>query len=138
MLARARRRRYLVPDVTESTPPRDPLAHGERLIQHLMTLASLEDDALAEGPQVIWELEPDARVLDHSSLAEPPGPETARRQAAFPNAVPWASIASADVCARQSAFPSGIGIEDHRLDPVVRALEMPGRQSVDFRPRGLH
>ncbi|HQZ71357.1 MAG TPA: hypothetical protein PK826_08545, partial [Anaerolineae bacterium] len=39
--------------------------------QHLVSLSSIEDDALGEELQVIWELEPGARVHEAAALPEP-------------------------------------------------------------------
>src|ERR687883_598706 len=39
--------------------------------------------------------------------------------------VRWGAVATADSTALQAPFRSGITIEDHQLDPVVRALTMP-------------
>jgi hypothetical protein len=57
-LVDVRQRRYVVTDVEASTlrPARPP--------QHLVTLSSVEDDALGEELQVVWELEPGTRVYD--------------------------------------------------------------------------
>lgn len=123
-LVQVRRRRYVVSDVVESALPVDPLAMLQHR-QHLVTLASVDDDALGEELQVIWQLEPGARVFDHAALPQPIGFDSPRRQDAFLNAVRWGAIASADVRTLQAPFRSGIEIEDYQLDPVARALEMP-------------
>lgn len=95
--------------------------------QVLVELASVEDDGFGEELDVVWDLEPGARVLDTATL---PRPEPKRfddpeRLDAFLDAVRWGAIASADSRALQSPFRSGITIEDYQLDPVVRALQMP-------------
>ena len=71
-LVEVRRRRYVVTDVVGSTHPTSPLS-GDGKPQHLITLASMEDDALGEELQVIWELEPGARVYDAMALPKPAG-----------------------------------------------------------------
>jgi hypothetical protein len=68
-----RSRQWVVNDVRPSTHP--PLAlkptfHGP---QHLLTLSSVEDDGLGEELQVIWEIEPAARVIKKVALSEPTG-----------------------------------------------------------------
>jgi SNF2 family DNA or RNA helicase len=70
-------------------------------------------------------LEPGARVYDQRALPTPTGFDTPPRLDAFLNAVRWGAASSADVRALQAPFRSGISIEDYRLDPVVRALQMP-------------
>jgi superfamily II DNA or RNA helicase len=128
-LVTVRQRRYVVNDVAESalsesalTAP-SPNGNGR---EHLITLSCLEDDALGEELQVVWELEPGARVLEKVDL--PPNPTTfddPGRLDAFLDAVRWGAASSADVKAVQSPFRSGIEIEDYQLDPVVRAIRMP-------------
>jgi hypothetical protein len=71
-LVEIRRRRYVVTDVVGSTHPTSPLS-GDGKPQHLLSLASVEDDALGEELQVIWELEPGARVYDAMALPAPAG-----------------------------------------------------------------
>ncbi len=94
--------------------------------QHLVTLTSVEDDALGEELQVIWELEPGARVIEKVAPAGArPASTTPHRLDAFLDAVRWGAVSSADVRALQAPFRSGIDIEDYQLDPVVRAIQMP-------------
>jgi len=57
--------------------------------QHWVALTSIEDDALGEELQVIWELEPGARVQEAFALPEPVGFDPPRRLDAFLNAVRW-------------------------------------------------
>ncbi|MGQ0774504.1 MAG: DISARM system SNF2-like helicase DrmD [Pseudonocardiales bacterium] len=93
---------------------------------HLVTLASIEDDAWDEELSVVWELEPGAVVHDVAVLPSPEhGFDEPSELAAFLHAVRWGAIASADTTALQAPFRSGIQIEDYQLDPVVRALSMP-------------
>ncbi len=128
-LVTVRQRRYVVNDVAESVLPESGLAAPSTIgngREHLITLSCLEDDALGEELQVIWELEPGARVLEKVDL--PPNPLTfddPGRLDAFLDAVRWGAASSADVKAVQSPFRSGIEIEDYQLDPVVRAIRMP-------------
>ncbi len=124
-LVTVRQRRYVVTDVSESALPEgvvDVSANGR---EHLLTLSCLEDDALGEELQVIWELEPGARVLEKVALPEPTGLDDPVRLDAFLDAVRWGAASSADVKSLQAPFRSGIDIEDYQLDPVVRAIRMP-------------
>jgi superfamily II DNA or RNA helicase len=93
--------------------------------QHLVKLASVEEDGLGEELHVIWELEPGARVHDKVLLPEPTGFDDPKRFDAFLDAVRWGAVAATGTPALQSPFRSGIAIEDYQLDPVVRALQMP-------------
>jgi superfamily II DNA/RNA helicase len=121
-----RQRRFVATDVAESALPDSALTPVANSTEHLVTLSCLEDDALGEELQVIWELEPGARVLEKVDL--PPNPTTfddPARLDAFLDAVRWGAASSADVKALQAPFRSGIDIEDYQLDPVVRAIRMP-------------
>ncbi|HEY0810285.1 MAG TPA: DISARM system SNF2-like helicase DrmD, partial [Longimicrobiales bacterium] len=124
-LVDVRQRRYVVADVQQSLLPPAPVALTETVPQHLVTLSSVEDDALGEELQVIWEVEPGTQVLEQTALPTPSGFDPPHRFDAFLNAVRWGTAASADVRALQSPFRSGITIEDYQLDPVVRAIQMP-------------
>src|SRR5260370_4320476 len=115
-----RSRNWMVTDVSASTLPPDRLQTGLESPQHLLTLSSVEDDGLGEELQVIWELEPGARV--HETMALPaPGTREAgggfddpRRLDAFLDAVRWGAISSADLRALHSPFRSVIHIEDYQ------------------------
>lgn len=69
-LVRLRQRQYVVTDVRQSlaepllwriAPTRISSA-GLQKSQHVVSLASIEDDAMGEELQTIWELEPGAHV----------------------------------------------------------------------------
>ncbi len=120
-----RQRRYAVADVQQSAIPYDVLTQSRNSYHHLVTLSSIEDDAMGETLQVIWELEVNARVNEKSGLPNPSGFDPPAKFDAFLNAVRWGAISSADVRALQSPFRSGITIEDYQLDPLVRAIQMP-------------
>jgi SNF2 family DNA or RNA helicase len=124
-LVDVRQRRFVVTEIARSAFPPDPLRADSNGQQHLVTLSSVEDDALGEELRVVWELEPGARVLQKAAMPEPSGFDEPRRLDAFLDAVRWGSISSANVRALQSPFRSGIDIEDYQLDPVARALGMP-------------
>lgn len=124
-LVRVRERQYVVAEVVKSTLPTRPLEWTGDGAQHLVTLTSVEDDALGEELQVIWELEPGARVIEHAALPEPTGFDPPDQLDAFLDAVRWGAASSADVRSIQAPFRSGIEREDYQLDPVVRAIQMP-------------
>jgi hypothetical protein len=94
--------------------------------QHLVTLSSVEHDALGERLSVIWEVEPGASIRERGHLPVPTtGFDDPATLDAFLDAVRWGAISSADMHALQSPFRSGIRIEDYHLEPVVRAIQMP-------------
>ena len=94
------------------------------ITQHIVSLSSLEDDSLGEEIEVVWELEPGARVLERAGLPEFSGIDEAERLEAFLDAVRWGAVTHADRALLQAPFRSGITIEDYQLDPLVRAIDM--------------
>ena len=124
-LVDVRGRRYAVTDVQKSTLAPSVLATDGWQPQYLVSLASVEDDALGEELQVIWELEPGARPSTAARCRGLTASIAPARLDAFLDAVRWGAVSSADVRALQAPFRSGIEIEDYQLDPVVRAIQMP-------------
>ena len=125
-LVEVRQRRYVVSDIVKSSLPPTTLPDGLESPQHLISLTSVEDDALGEELQIIWELEPGARTYDQVVLPEPTsGFDSPHRLDAFLDAVRWGAASSADVRSLQAPFRSGIDLEDYQLDPLVRAIQMP-------------
>ncbi len=124
-LVAVRSRRWVVGDINKSTLPPPPLVPVPDKPQHLVSLLSVEDDALGEELQVVWEIEPGAEVIEKVALPEPTGFDAPDRLDAFLDAVRWGAASTADVRNIQSPFRSGIDIEDYQLDPVVRAIQMP-------------
>lgn len=112
-LVQVRDRYWIVTSVRPSALPLDVLATGDQSTQHLVELSSVDDDGIGDTAQVIWELEPGARVLETATL---PTPEAGRfddpvRLDAFINAVRWGAVTSADTRALQAPFRSGVTIE---------------------------
>src|SRR5579864_1139682 len=124
-LVNVRSRQWIVNDVRASTLPAPALKPAFSGPQHLLTLASVEDDGLGEELQVIWEIEPGAKVIEKVALPEPTGFDPPDKLDAFLDAVRWGAASTADVKNIQAPFRSGIDIEDYQLDPVVRAIQMP-------------
>jgi hypothetical protein len=120
-----RQRTYTVTDVSQSSIATGLTSSIQPTGQHLVTLSSIEDDALGEELQVVWELEPGTSVQQKLSLPEPSAFDSPSRLEAFLNAVRWGAASTADMRSIQSPFRSGIDIEDYQLDPVVRAIQMP-------------
>ena len=82
-------------------------------------------DGLGDELQVVWEVEPGARVHERVGLPEATDFDDPHRLDAFLDAVRWGAASTADVRALQAPFRSGISIEDYQLDPLVRAIQMP-------------
>src|SRR3954471_9180015 len=91
-LVDVRQRRWVVNDVARSTLPVSPLRPLQEP-QHLVTLSSVEDDALGEELQVVWELELGTRVHEKVALPEPTGFDPPARLDAFLDAVRWVAVA---------------------------------------------
>ena len=72
-LVEVRRRQYVVTEVAPGILPPTPLALNPQTPQHLVSLASIEDDALGEELRVVWELEPGAQIRERSTLPQPTG-----------------------------------------------------------------
>ncbi|BCL80110.1 helicase SNF2 family protein [Ktedonobacteria bacterium brp13] len=127
-LVDVRQRRYVVLDIVQSSLPTNlmttPALQGQ-YVQHLVRLSAVDDDALGEELQVIWEVEPGARTVEKTPLPQPVGFDTPVRLDTFLNAVRWGAASSADVKAIQAPFRSGVDLEDYQLDPVARAIQMP-------------
>jgi superfamily II DNA or RNA helicase len=119
-LVEVRRRQWVVMNIEQSAP-----ALRERFErQNLVTLASLDEDAMGESLVAVWELEPGARVLDVAGLPKIEGYDSCDRLEAFLDAVRWGATTNADRTLLQSPFRSGIEIQDYQLDPLVRAIDM--------------
>jgi superfamily II DNA or RNA helicase len=117
-----RRRRYAVLQVSTASTSTYGLADGH----HIVTGTSIDDDALGEEVQVVWEVEPGTRVIERLTLPSPAdGFDDPERLDAFLDAVRWGAASQADTRTLQAPFRSGIEIEDYQLDPLVRALQMP-------------
>jgi ERCC4-related helicase len=124
-LVQVRSRQWVVNDVKTSSLPAIALKPAFAGPQNLLTLSSVEDDGLGEELQVVWEIEPGARVIEKVALPEPTGFDAPDKLDAFLDAVRWGAASAADLKNIQSPFRSGVVIEDYQLDPVVRAIQMP-------------
>jgi superfamily II DNA or RNA helicase len=125
-LVRCRGRMWVVTRTDRSGLPTDELGADRLGTQHVVTLASVEDDARGEQIAVLWEAEPGTQVYDRGDLpvVTADGFDSPERFDAYLDAVRWGAITNADSRALQAPFRSGIEIEDHQLTPLARALSM--------------
>ena len=123
-LVEVRRRQWVVADVLRSTMADGSPTMSSSSNQHLITLSSIDEDALGEEAQVVWEIEPGARILEKAGLPIPSGIDDPETLDAFLDAVQWGAVTNADRSFLQAPFRSGISIEDYQLDPLVRAIDM--------------
>ena len=118
-LVEVRRRQWVVADIAAWTAESDPA-----LSQHLLTLSSVDEDALGERVEIVWELEPGAHIIEKAGLPAMTGRDDGERLEAFLDAVRWGAVTNADRGFLQAPFRSGVSIEDFQLDPLVRAIDM--------------
>jgi hypothetical protein len=111
-LVSIRSRKWIVNDVHPSTLPTVALKPDFTGPQHLLPLSSVEDDGLGEELQVIWEIEPGAKVIEKVALPEPTGFDLPDKLDPFLDAVRWRAASTADMKNVQAPFRSGIDIED--------------------------
>ena len=117
-LVEARRRQWIVSEVDGgSVAPGLPK-------RHLVRLASIDEDALGEEIEILWELEPGAHVIERAGLPRMTGIDDPSTLQAFLDAVLWGAATNADRGYLQAPFRSGVSIEDFQLDPLVRAIDM--------------
>ena len=115
-LVEVRRRQWVVAEVEVSKL--------SGIQQNLLTLSSIDEDALGEELQVIWEIEPGAQVIERAGLPSVTGQDDSATLEAFLDAVRWGAATNADRGFLQAPFRSGVSIEDFQLDPLVRAIDM--------------
>jgi SNF2 family DNA or RNA helicase len=124
-LVQVRSRPWVVTDVKPSSLPTPAMKLPVASPQNLLSLSSIEDDGLGEELQVVWEIEPGAKIVEKVALPQPGGFDAPEKLDAFLDAVRWGAASTADLKNIQSPFRSGVEIEDYQLDPVVRAIQMP-------------
>lgn len=129
-LVQVRSRPWVVNQIKPSSLPTPAMQLPNTALQHLLTLASVEDDGLGEELQVIWEIEPGAKVVEKVALPDPSGFDSPEKLDAFLDAVRWGAASTADVKNIQSPFRSGIEIEDYQLDPVAEVWAEKGRSKL--------
>ena len=108
-LALVRNRHWVVTDVVRSQLAPDVMSATPEVPQHLVELASVEDDGSDADLRVIWELEPGAHTLAQATL---PTPAAGRFDSpavldAFIDAVRWGPITSADPNKLQAPYRAG-------------------------------
>lgn len=119
-LVEVRRRQWVVGDVSTGAVHADAGEPGNALVQ----LVSVDEHSLDEEIQVIWGLEPGARILEKAGLPSITGADDSDRLEAFLDAVRWGAATNADRGFLQAPFRSGVSIENYQLDPLVRAIDM--------------
>ncbi|MCB9520314.1 MAG: helicase [Myxococcales bacterium] len=115
---RVRSRKYLVEGVTPPPDPRD---------SRLVRLSCVEDDALGEKLEVLWDCEIDARVLDGANwqAIASRGFDQPRLFSAYLNTLRWNCVTATRSNLFQAPYRAGIEVKAFQLEPLRKALAMP-------------
>lgn len=117
-LVEVRRRQWVVAEVVSSK------LTSTSVQQNAVALSSIDEDGLGEELNVIWEIEPGAKIIERAGLPSITGQDESDTLEAFLDAVRWGAATNADRGFLQAPFRSGVSIEDFQLDPLVRAIDM--------------
>jgi len=118
-LVRLRQRFWMVQDVVSDQPA------ASETVTHRVQLECLDDDALGETLDVLWEREIAPQLYHSQGLPEPVTWDSEQRFNAFLAAVQWSNSSVLQTDTIQAPFRAAISIEEYQLEPVVRALTMP-------------
>jgi SNF2 family DNA or RNA helicase len=125
-VVRIRQRLYVVSQIVVSSLAESIISSKARTQpQHLISLNAIEDDALGETLQIVWELEPGTQIIEKSELPTVDGFDEPQRLEAFLDSVLWGAVSQADRKVLQAPFRSGIDLENYQLSPLVRSIQMP-------------
>ncbi|MFD6445909.1 DISARM system SNF2-like helicase DrmD [Promicromonospora sp. NPDC060204] len=128
LLVNVRGDRWIVTDVTAQSLPRSSADDGTPVLQHSVTMQSVEEERYGRELSVIWELEPGRTVVREQGL---PGSIRAdqfddpKLFAAYVDALRWGALTSADPKTLQAPFRSSASIEAYQLEPLRRAIDSP-------------
>ena len=117
-IVRVRSRKYLVEGVVPAPAPAD---------SPLVRLSCVEDDALGEPLEVLWDTEVDARVVDGANwqAIASRGFDEPRLFSAYLNTLRWHCVTSTNPRLFQAPYRAGIEVKAFQLEPLRKALLMP-------------
>jgi ERCC4-related helicase len=117
-----RSRQYLVDEVVQAEE-----GHAPGLGDTLVRLHCVEDDALGEPLEVLWEREVDARRLGRAAWEEVGrrGFDAPRTFSAYLHTLRWRCVTSTDAKLFQAPYRAGIEVKAYQLEPLRKALNMP-------------
>ncbi len=117
-IIRVRSRQYLVEDVVAGLSPESDT---------LVRLSCLDDDALGESLEVLWEREIDAEYIGATNwdLVASRGFDDARLFSAYLHTLRWNCVTSTDAKLFQAPYRAGIEVKAYQLEPLRKALLMP-------------
>ncbi|MEH2207171.1 MAG: DISARM system SNF2-like helicase DrmD [Nostoc sp.] len=117
-IVRVRSRQYLVEEVVSKPSPEQDTK---------VSLSCLEDDALGESLEVLWEREIDAKIVGATSwdsIANR-GFDNPRLFSAYLHTLRWNCVTSTDAKLFQAPYRAGIEVKAYQLEPLRKALLMP-------------
>jgi ERCC4-related helicase len=119
-IVHVRSRQYLVEEVVPPPPPRES-------DDTLVRLSCLEDDALGERLEVLWEREVGARALGESTWDEiaSRGFDDPKLFSAYLHTLRWNCVTSTNPRLFQAPYRAGIEVKAYQLEPLRKALQMP-------------
>src|SRR3954452_4311088 len=93
----------------------------------IIRLGCADDDAQGEELEVLWDYEPDRRILeeerwDHLAAR---GFDDPRHFAAFLDTLRWNTVTATDANLFQAPFRAGITIDAYQMEPLRKALRLP-------------
>jgi hypothetical protein len=117
-IVHVRSRKYLVEGVVPPPEPAD---------SPLVRLSCLEDDALGERLEVLWDTEIDAKVIDGANwqAIASRGFDEPRLFSAYLNTLRWNCVTSTNARLFQAPYRAGIEVKAFQLEPLRKALLMP-------------
>ena len=115
---RVRTRQYLVEDVLAPPRPKD---------SPLVRLSCIEDDALGEPLEVLWDSEIDARPQTEANwqVIASRGFDQPRLFSAYLNTLRWNCVTATNPRLFQAPYRAGIKVKAFQLEPLRKALLMP-------------
>ena len=117
-IVRVRSRQYLVEDVVSKPSPTEDT---------LVRLSCLDDDALGEALEVLWEREVDAQYIGATSWESIAnrGFDQPRLFSAYLHTLRWNCVTSTEPKLFQAPYRAGIEVKAYQLEPLRKALLMP-------------
>lgn len=117
-IVRVRSRQYLVEEVTAKPSEREDT---------LVRLSCLEDDALGESLEILWEREIDAQLIGSTSweAIASKGFDDPKFFSAYLHVLRWHCVTSTETKLFQAPYRAGIEVKAYQLEPLRKALLMP-------------
>jgi hypothetical protein len=123
-IVRVRSRQYLVEEVVPKfSEQEDP----QVTVYTKVSLSCLEDDALGEQLEVLWEREIDAKIIGTTSWESIAnrGFDHPQLFSAYLHTLRCNCVTSTDIKLFQAPYRAGIEVKAYQLEPLCKALLMP-------------